>query len=112
MIGNRRVREIDLLTGAGRRRYRLPRGMHFGMRATVTIRDDLFEAADRVAERLGISRSRLYQTALEAYLRRLEEDVLTEQMNAAVERFDHASDEGFRRYIARTWKETMGDDQW
>src|SRR5690606_23660197 len=60
------------------------RGMHSGMRATVTIRDDLFEAADRVAERLGISRSRLYQTALEAYLRRLEEDVLTEQMNAAL----------------------------
>jgi metal-responsive CopG/Arc/MetJ family transcriptional regulator len=47
--------------------------MHMGMRSTVTIRDDLFEAADRVAARLGISRSRLYQIALEAYLRRLEE---------------------------------------
>jgi hypothetical protein len=59
-----------------------------------------------------MSRSRLYQVALEAYLRRLQEDVLTEQMNGVVERFDHASDEAFRRYLARAWQQTMGDDGW
>jgi metal-responsive CopG/Arc/MetJ family transcriptional regulator len=86
--------------------------MHMGMRSTVTIRDDLFEAADRVAARLGISRSRLYQIALEAYLRRLEEEALTEQMNALVTQAGEPSDEAFRQTIARAWKQSMGDDQW
>jgi hypothetical protein len=88
------------------------RGMHLGMRATVTIRDDLFEAADRAAKQLGISRSRLYQAAVEAYLRRLHEDVLTEQVNSLVARAGEPSDEAFRRYVARAWKQSMGDDEW
>jgi hypothetical protein len=104
---------VALERGVGRR---LPAahhdGMSFGMRATVTIRDDLFEEADRVASRLGISRSRLYQAALESYLRRLNEDILTEQVNSLVERAGEPTDEAFRRYIARAWKQSMGDDEW
>lgn len=87
-------------------------GMHQSMRATVTIRDDLFERADRAAAELGVSRSRLYQTALETYLRRLEEDALTVQMNSVASHLDQAREGSLRKYVARTWKQSMGDDEW
>lgn len=86
--------------------------MHMSMRATVTIRDELFHRADRAAAELGVSRSALYQRALQAYLRRLEEDALTAQMNSVASHLDHAREESFREYVARTWEQSMGDDEW
>jgi len=86
--------------------------MHKGMRTTVTIRDDLFEEADRAAARLGISRSRLVHQALERYLAALREETLTEQVNATIEKHPHAGDRSFERYVARVWAQDMGDDEW
>jgi metal-responsive CopG/Arc/MetJ family transcriptional regulator len=86
--------------------------MHGSMRATVTIADDLFAEADRVASTLGISRSRLFQNALAAYLQRLAEGALSEQMNAAIERVGRPDDAALQRYVARVWRDTMGDDEW
>jgi hypothetical protein len=40
------------------------------MKTAISIPDSLFSAADRFAMRLGISRSRLYQTALREFLDR------------------------------------------
>ncbi len=40
------------------------------MKTAISIPDSLFSAADRLAMRLGISRSRLYQTALREFLDR------------------------------------------
>ena len=82
------------------------------MRATITIRDDLFEAADEIAEELGVSRSRLIQDALERYLRLLKEQGLTEQMNAHIEKHGSSLDPAFLRYVARAWANDMGDDEW
>jgi metal-responsive CopG/Arc/MetJ family transcriptional regulator len=38
------------------------------MKTAISLPDHLFERAESVAERLGISRSELYATALEAFL--------------------------------------------
>jgi metal-responsive CopG/Arc/MetJ family transcriptional regulator len=82
------------------------------MRATVTIGDELFERADRAAAELGISRSRLYQQAIELYLRVLRDDALTLQANEAIATYGQPIDAGFRRYIKKAWSEGLGDDEW
>jgi predicted DNA-binding protein len=82
------------------------------MRTTITIPDELFRRADQVAAELGISRSRLYQRAVEHYLRVLRDDALTLQANETVARCGQPMGASFRRHINRTWREGLGDDDW
>jgi len=86
--------------------------MHCCMRATVTIDDRLFQEGDRVARRLKVSRSGLYQRALEAFLRQLRDRSLTAQINAVIERHGQPSDAAIRRHVAAAWQQDMGDDAW
>ncbi len=51
------------------------------MKTAVSIPDRQFRAADRLAKRLGLSRSELYQAALADYLSNHEEDLITERLN-------------------------------
>lgn len=82
------------------------------MRATVTLPDDLFERADEAAVRLRMSRSRFYQAAVEAFLQRLDEEKLTEKMNAFVDRHGQAVGESLEAYVATAWAREHGDDEW
>lgn len=92
--------------------HRMRRGMIASMRATVTIDDDLFSEADRRAAEQGISRSRLYQQALEHYLRELRARALTEQMDRHLQRHGQAIDAAFGDYVAEAWAQELGDDEW
>jgi metal-responsive CopG/Arc/MetJ family transcriptional regulator len=56
------------------------------MRASVSIPDWLFAAADRHARDTARSRSQLYAAALEEYLARHAPDEVTEAVNAVVDR--------------------------
>jgi len=51
------------------------------MKTAISIPDDLFEAADRVAKRLGLSRSELYQRAIAKYLESQSDAAITAQLN-------------------------------
>jgi metal-responsive CopG/Arc/MetJ family transcriptional regulator len=53
------------------------------MKTAVSIPDDVFEGAERLARRMKTSRSRLFSDALREYLARHAPDKLTEAMNAA-----------------------------
>ncbi len=59
-------------------------GYTLGMKTAVSIPDDVFERAERLARRAKRSRSRLYADALGEYLARHENDEITEAMNAVV----------------------------
>ncbi|MFO7609940.1 MAG: ribbon-helix-helix protein, CopG family [Candidatus Krumholzibacteriia bacterium] len=73
------------------------------MKTAISIPDDLFAAAESLARRLGVSRSRLYRTALAAYLERHDEDEITARLDqvhgaagpvpvdALLDRLQHAS---------------------
>ena len=50
------------------------------MKTAVSIPDSLFEAAERLARRLGVSRSRLFQMAVEAFLDDHCDDGVTEAL--------------------------------
>jgi len=51
------------------------------MKTAISIPDDLFEAADRAAERLGLSRSELYQRAIARFLDDESQALVTDALN-------------------------------
>lgn len=70
------------------------------MKTAVSIPDEIFEEAERLAERLRTSRSRLYSQALREYVRRHTPDHVTETLNRVLD--DVGTEENdFRRAAAR-----------
>lgn len=51
------------------------------MKTTISIRDDIFEAAERTAECLGISRSELYARAVAEFVEQCSRDRVIERLN-------------------------------
>lgn len=54
------------------------------MKTAVSIPDDIFEGAERLARRTNRSRSRVFSDALREYLTRHAPDKITETMNLAL----------------------------
>lgn len=65
------------------------------MKTAVSLPDPLFEAAERLAERLGVSRSELYAAALESYLRSHQGEEITAALNRVYAEEDSSLDEGW-----------------
>ena len=59
------------------------------MKVGLSIPDELFESAEMLAKRLGVSRSRLYATALAEFVAKNRGRKITERLNAV-----YASDAG------------------
>ncbi len=62
------------------------------MKTAVSVPDPLFRAADALARRLGVSRSRLYSVALSEYLARRDHSLVTDRLNAVYGETDGAVD--------------------
>ncbi len=60
------------------------------MKIAVSVPDELFERADELADRLGVSRSQVYARALEEYLAAHddENDPVTAKLNELAEQFE------------------------
>lgn len=76
------------------------------MKTAISIPDEVFEGAERLARRTKRSRSRLFSDAMKEYLARHTPDRVTEAMNKALEEIGEASDpfvsEGARRVLERS----------
>ena len=59
------------------------------MKVGLSIPDELFESAEMLTKRLGVSRSRLYATALAEFVAKNRGRKITERLNAV-----YASDDG------------------
>lgn len=70
------------------------------MKTAVSIPDEVFEEAERLAERLKTSRSRLYSQALREYVRRHSPDHVTDSLNRVVDDLG-VEDDAFVRAAAR-----------
>jgi metal-responsive CopG/Arc/MetJ family transcriptional regulator len=78
------------------------------MKVAISIPDDLFESAEMLGKRLGVTRSRMYATALADYVAKHRGRKTTERLNAvyATEpgRIDPAVRRAQRRSLERdTW---------
>jgi metal-responsive CopG/Arc/MetJ family transcriptional regulator len=51
------------------------------MKAAVSIPDPVFEAADKLARRMGVSRSRLYSVALQRFVQDHDDEAITAKVN-------------------------------
>jgi metal-responsive CopG/Arc/MetJ family transcriptional regulator len=51
------------------------------MKAAVSIPDPVFKAADKLAQRMGVSRSRLYSIAVERFLQEHDDEAITAKIN-------------------------------
>jgi len=71
------------------------------MKTAVSIPDDVFEGAERLARRTNRSRSRLFSDALKEYLARHTPDRVTEAMNSALAQIGEEKD-SFASSAART----------
>ena len=52
------------------------------MKTAISIQDEIFEAAERVAAEMGISRSELYSKAVELFVSRHAGERITERLDA------------------------------
>lgn len=66
------------------------------MKTAVSIPDEVFEQAERIAARDGKSRSQVYREALEEYLVRRDPDAVTDAMNDVVADVGAEADEWSR----------------
>jgi hypothetical protein len=72
-----------------------------GMKTAVSIPDEVFEEAERLASELQTSRSQLYSRALQEFVARHAPDRLTEAMNRVVDEVGAEVDEFSRRAARR-----------
>lgn len=52
------------------------------MKTAISLPDELFASADALAERLGVSRSQLFATALAEYIAKHQSQKVTDRLNA------------------------------
>ena len=76
------------------------------MKTAISLSDELFESADALAERLGISRSQLYATAVEEYLAKHRDEDVTARLNDVYAEQDSGMDPALRRAQARSVRST------
>jgi len=75
------------------------------MKTAISLPDELFERAEELASRLGISRSQLYADALRAYLEWRRGESIRKALDAVHEASPEPLDEGLKRAQARMLRE-------
>ena len=59
-------------------------GYTLGMKTAISIPDEVFDVAEKLARRQGVSRSRLFSDALREYVARHAPDEITDAMNRVI----------------------------
>lgn len=78
------------------------------MKTAISLPDDLFESADELAERLGVSRSELYADAVAEYLAKHRGQDVTARLNEVYADEASGLDPALRTAQARS----MGSSEW
>jgi len=64
------------------------------MKTAISIPDEVFRAAERVAKRLGLSRSEFYSRAVAGYVDEHDDDKVTEALDRVYQGVESSLDEG------------------
>ena len=87
---------------------RAARSYTAGMKTAVSIPDEIFERAERLASQERRSRSEMYAAALDEYVARRARDEVTDAMNRACDEIG-SSDDGF---LAAAGRRVLADTEW
>lgn len=74
------------------------------MKTAISVPDKTFQEAENLAKRLKVSRSELYVTALEHYLKLHDDEALTENFNKVYEHVDSRLEPALRAATKQTFK--------
>lgn len=80
------------------------------MKSTISVDDPLMEQADKAAREQGVSRSRLFSIAMEAYLKKLQNDNLTDELNRVYANDDQEEELAFAKAAKRNFAKIV--DPW
>ena len=83
-------------------------GYTSGMKTAISILDEVYQGAERLARRTKKSRSRLYGDALREYLARHAPDEVTEAMNRACAEVGESKDP----FVSAAALSTLGRSEW
>ena len=75
------------------------------VKTAISLPDDLFERAERLAAQLGLSRSRLYAEALREYLARHTDESITKQLDRVYGESDSSMDPVLKKLQSRALEE-------
>src|SRR5438874_10768501 len=75
---------------------------YYSMKIALSIPDELFESGETLSKRLGVSRSRLYATALAEFVAKNRGRKITERLNALYESEDSRLPTALRRLQGRS----------
>jgi predicted DNA-binding protein len=78
------------------------------MKTAVSLPDEIFEQAERLVRRLGVSRSELYRRALEEYLARHVSDRVTLALDRLSDEIDTRPD----AFVSETGRRTLDRSEW
>jgi metal-responsive CopG/Arc/MetJ family transcriptional regulator len=78
------------------------------MKTAISIPNPIFEAAEQLAQELGMSRSELYATALAAYLEAHQSEQVTEKLNRVYAKETSTIDP----MVLRMQVTTLDGDEW
>jgi len=79
------------------------------MKTAISLPDDLFESAEKLAERLGVSRSQLFATALAAFIAQHDRATTTARLNTV---YATAVSDPVDQGIATLQTLSLGHDSW
>jgi predicted transcriptional regulator len=79
-----------------------------GMKIAVSVPDDVFERAERLARRAGRSRSEVYSSALREYVARHAPDEVTETLDAVVADVGETADP----FVSETGRRQLETTEW
>lgn len=79
-----------------------------GMKTAISLPDDLFYEAEKIAAADGKTRSQLYREALSAYIAKRDTRSLTEAMNKALEGIDQTPDP----WMVEAARQTFQRSEW
>ncbi|MBE3038719.1 MAG: hypothetical protein IMZ62_07895 [Chloroflexi bacterium] len=81
------------------------------VKTAISVKKSLFEAADELARRMKVPRSRLFVMAMEEYLQRRQNRELLEKFNAAYEDEPDPAELVLRERSLKAYRETI-EDEW
>jgi len=76
-------------------------GYTLGMKIAISVPDEVFARAERLAKRLQVSRSELYSRALREYLARHSPDEVTQALDRVCDELDTVADDFVREASRR-----------
>ncbi len=82
------------------------------MKTAVSIPDDLFGRAERLARKMKLTRSGLFSAALDEYVARHADDEVTEAVNAALQAIGDQQDPSLGPFLREAARRTLERTEW